>query len=119
MLDRTIPFYNIILKCDTYKYHKVCLPKGYSFSFYQEGFEEAWALLEYNIGDFESKESALDYFKSTYMSKMDLLEKKALFVLDGSNNIVGSCIAWEDRKGAKRSPRFIGLLSMINTRESI
>ena len=30
MLDRTIPFYNTILKCDDYRYKEVNLPHGFS-----------------------------------------------------------------------------------------
>ncbi|HIU44645.1 MAG TPA: hypothetical protein IAB67_10165 [Candidatus Ventrousia excrementavium] len=65
MLDRRIPFYNTILRCDYYKYKNVALPKGFSIVNYESGYERAWAELEYAIGDFESLEEAENYFIRT------------------------------------------------------
>ena len=52
MLDRSIPFYNVILKCENYNNTEVTLPEGYHIRHYQAGDEKAWAKLEYEIGDF-------------------------------------------------------------------
>ena len=46
MLDRTIPFYNTILRCDCYHTKDAVLPEGYSVVTYQPGCERAWAELE-------------------------------------------------------------------------
>ena len=54
MLDRTIPFYNTILRCDHYDCQKPVLPEGFSIVSYKPGYEKAWAELEYAIGDFDS-----------------------------------------------------------------
>ena len=62
VLDRTIPFYNTILRCDNYQCKDVVLPKGFSIVPYKSGYEKAWAELEYSIGDFESLEEAESYF---------------------------------------------------------
>lgn len=50
MLDRTIPFYNTILKCADYRHRDVELPEGFIVS-YRDGYEKEWAKLEYAIGD--------------------------------------------------------------------
>ena len=97
MLDRTIPFYNTILRCDNYQYKDVVLPKGFSIVPYKSGYEKAWAELEYSIGDFESLEEAESYFVSTYLQNRPLLNN-ILFLLNEDNLIVGSCIAWQDRR---------------------
>ena len=55
MLDRTIPFYNTILRCDRYLTTTPILHNGYEFRMYQDGDERKWAQLEYEIGDFVSK----------------------------------------------------------------
>lgn len=54
MLDRSIPFYNTILRCDSYKYREVILPDKFSIVPYEKGYEKAWADLEYSAGDFDS-----------------------------------------------------------------
>ena len=53
MLDRTIPFYNAILRCDRYLTTTPVLHNGYEFRMYQDGDERKWAQLEYEIGDFD------------------------------------------------------------------
>ena len=54
MLDRTIPFYNTIMKCSDYSLRHAELPDGFSIVTYQRGYEKEWAKLEYAIGDFDS-----------------------------------------------------------------
>ncbi len=51
MPDRTIPFYNTILKCADYRHRDVELPEGFSIVSYRDGYEKEWAKLEYAIGD--------------------------------------------------------------------
>ncbi|MBR3843731.1 MAG: hypothetical protein IKM07_04450, partial [Clostridia bacterium] len=81
MLDRTIPFYNTILRCDNYQHKDVVLPKGFSIVSYKNGYEKAWAELEYSIGDFDSLEDAENYFAATYMQNPALLSN-VLFLLN-------------------------------------
>ena len=97
MLDRTIPFYNTILRCDDYQHKDVVLPKGFSIEPYKYGYEKAWAELEYAIGDFESLEEAENYFVMTYLQNQELLEN-ILFLVNENKMIIGSCIAWQDKR---------------------
>lgn len=97
MLDRTIPFYNTILRCDRYLSAAPVLHNGYQFRMYQNGDERKWAQLEYEIGDFDSVEEAEQYFISTYCSNKTLdITKRCVFAVNEKNEIVGSCIAWKD-----------------------
>ena len=98
MLDRNIPFYNTILRCDAYQRHNITLPLGYSFSPYRAGYEKEWAKLEYDIGDFNSLEDAENYFKRAYMQDMPFLSESAVFLLNRDERVIGSCIAWRDGK---------------------
>ncbi len=100
MLDRSIPFYNVILKCENYNNTEVTLPAGYRIRHYQAGDEKAWAKLEYEIGDFSSENEAEEYFISSYCKNPDELRERCFFAADEQNNIVGSCIAWHDKRGA-------------------
>lgn len=99
MLDRSIPFYNTILKCGQYVEHEITLPEGYRFRTYQPGDESAWARLEHETGDFETQDMAEAYFAAQYCQNKDALRERCIFVLDGEDQIVGSCIAWSDAKG--------------------
>ena len=97
MLDRTIPFYNTILRCDRYLTTTPILHNGYEFRMYQDGDERKWAQLEYEIGDFDSVDEAEQYFISTYCSKKALdITERCVFVVNEKNEIVGSCIAWKE-----------------------
>ena len=97
MLDRTIPFYNTIMKCSDYRLMDVKLPEGFSIVSYKDGYEKEWAKLEYAIGDFDSIAEAEKYFIETYLQDSKRF-KNILFALNQENNVVGSCIAWEDKK---------------------
>ncbi len=98
-LDRTIPFYNVILRCDNSAVNSAILPTGYRFKMYQSGDEDSWARLEYEIGDFDTFNEAKEYFVSTYIQNDSLdISKRCVFVVNPENEIVGSCIAWQDLK---------------------
>ena len=77
MLDRTIPFYNIILRCDQVQQSEIHLPAGYAFQQYQEGFEDAWAFLEYEIGDFAERleDNPLVSFLEVQLQKQDTFSR--------------------------------------------
>ena len=76
MLDRSIPFYNTIMKCSDYGYREIELPEGFSIVSYRAGYEKGWARLEFS------------------------LYSNILFALNENNDVVGSCIAWQDMRGA-------------------
>lgn len=98
MLDRTIPFCNTIMKCSDYEYRDVELPDGFSIVSYQPGFEREWAKLECAIGDFDSETEVERYFVETYLQKAELFPN-ILFAMNKANDIIGSCIAWQDMQG--------------------
>lgn len=99
MLDRSIPFYNTIMRCDSYEKTKIILPEGYRLQPYQPGFENGWAQMECEIGDFDSLEEAKQYFAETYLSKREEFVKRSVFLTDETGNVVGSCFAWKDPRG--------------------
>ena len=102
MLDRTIPFYNTILKCSDYSHQEIVLPDGFSIVSYQPGFEKEWARMEFAIGDFGSLEEAEFYFAETYLQNPYMFSR-ILFAVDKDNNVAGSCIAWQDPKGESKA----------------
>lgn len=98
MLDRTIPFYNTILRCDCYQHREVVLPNGFSIVNYEKGYEKAWAELEFSVGDFDSLEEAENYFAASYMQNQALLLSNVRFLLNKEKAVIGSCIGWQDKR---------------------
>ena len=96
MVDRSIPFYNLILRCDTIRPAAVRLPEGISLRRYRPGDETHWAALEHEIGDFASQEEAERYFCETYLPYKEDLSERCLFAVTEDNRVAGSCIAWRD-----------------------
>lgn len=96
MLDRTIPFYNTILRCDEYHLQQINLPEGYTIVPYQKGSEADWARLECAVGDFSSVEEALQYFMEKYPNNGN--DDDILFLQNDKGQAVGSCIAWTDAR---------------------
>ena len=101
MPDRTIPFYNTIMKCSDYRRRNVELPDGFSIVSYRDGYEKEWAKLETSVGDFGSAAEAEKYFAETYLHNPERFPN-LLFVLNRDHEIVGSCIAWQDTRGISR-----------------
>lgn len=99
MLDRSIPFYNVIMKCERYVPSEIVLPPGFHWKVYEPGAEKAWAAMEYEIGDFDTPQEAEDYFLATYCADVEELRNRCVFVADARGQIVGACIAWRDRRG--------------------
>lgn len=96
MLDRTIPFYNTILKCSSYHSQPVELPTGFSIVPYSPGCEKAWARLEYAIGDFSSLNEAEEYFVKNYLGCGKPSPDNIRFLLNNSGTVIGTCTAWQD-----------------------
>ena len=109
MLDRNIPFYNTLMRCDTYDESAVRkalagLPDAVFLRGYQPGDEDGWAALHLETGDFDDFEEARDYFFNTYTADEDWLGERSVFAVErASGRIVGACIAWRDP--AKKSVR--------------
>ena len=98
MLDRRIPYYNIIMKKNMPTTFAIpVLPSQFELHSYRPGVQQQWAEMEYGIGDFPSVQAAKSYFAKTYLSRPDFLARCGIFVSDKqSGRLVGSCIAWFD-----------------------
>ena len=97
--DRSIPFYNIILRCDSWEEREPPLPEGFCIRSYLPGDERAWAEWECAVGDFDSVGEAERYFAETYLRSSADGRERLLFAVDPSGKAVGSCLAWHDERG--------------------
>jgi ribosomal protein S18 acetylase RimI-like enzyme len=100
-LDRSIPFYNLILRCDSAREEEIRLPEGYRLQSYRPGFEGDWAEMEWQLGDFPSRQEAEEYFRENYMGDSARLAERGIFVTDQRGTVVGSCLAWQDERQGK------------------
>ncbi len=105
MIDRTIPFYNIIMRCDRVLPMEIKLPEGYSIRTYRPGDEQAWAAVMCAAGEQTSPEEALATFTQRYLAYAALTDR-IFFAVDAQGHIVGSAIAWQD------DPRSPGLRAL-------
>ena len=101
VLDRSIPFFNMFMRCNVVRPVSIKLSDGYTFCSYRSGFVKTWAELECALGDFASEDEAVCYFKHTYLAHEDALKKRGVFVVDACGQLVGSCMAWYDQRGTK------------------
>ncbi|MGE8207335.1 GNAT family N-acetyltransferase [Heyndrickxia sp. NPDC080065] len=103
MLDKSIPYFNVIMKRPAGNPPPdFLLPEGFSFVWFTEGKEQKWAEIEASVGEFSNTEDALSYFQKTYIPFLDELKKRLLFVQDREGNEVGTITCWWDITGAKR-----------------
>ena len=99
MVNRSIVYCNVLMRCDAPPTAlPQRLPPGYVFAPYAPGREAGWAALEAEIGDFDTQQEALAYFRRTYLPHGDKLQRRAIFALDAQGAVVGSCLAWRDRR---------------------
>ena len=70
MLDKSIPYQNIIMCAD--RDHLICmeepvLPEGFSFRLFCPGDEKQWARLEWAVGEFPTeKRRSIIFLKNTF-----------------------------------------------------
>jgi ribosomal protein S18 acetylase RimI-like enzyme len=97
MLDKSIPYKNIIMKLDWVKNPGISdpeLPDGYDFKFFEKGDELRWAELECSVLEFDSTEKALEYFTKDYLPYLAELEKRCVFIVDPQGKYVATANAW-------------------------
>ena len=105
MIDRTIPYYNIIMRCDRILPMEIKLPEGYTIRTYQPGDEDAWAALLCSVGEQTALADAKALFIDRYLADADLADRIFLAV-DAEGTIVGTAIAWE------HDPRGMGVRAL-------
>lgn len=96
LIDNTIPFKNLLMKCSEYLPTAIRLPDGYRFRGYREGDAEAWARLEHAIRDFDTVDEAYQYFRDTYFGDPGALRQRFICVEDETGEAAGCVIAWQE-----------------------
>jgi ribosomal protein S18 acetylase RimI-like enzyme len=103
MLDKSIPYFNVIMKrVAGTRLAQYGLPIGFSFERYKSGMEVDWASIETSVGEFESAEEGLNYFKNEYSLYNEELKKRLLFVLNQEGKPIGTITGWWNYTGERR-----------------
>ncbi|WP_099205965.1 GNAT family N-acetyltransferase [Scatolibacter rhodanostii] len=102
MLDKTIPYKNIIMEANQKQALANFFPEGYRIKGFEPGDEKHWAEIVTAVGEFETEKEAYDYFISHYSSQMKLLAERCLFILNEEEQYAGTCMAWFDNKDENR-----------------
>lgn len=117
MLDKTIPYKNILMRWDLKeaagcgekvqrerfatrfaKQAERCLPTGWTISNYEAGDAENWVRIQKAAGEFEAdgEQAVLRYFMEHYAVRPEELAQRCLFVRTASGKAVGTCLAWRE-----------------------
>ena len=103
MLDKSIPYLNIVMqrKSET-PIPQYELPEGYSFVPFSSGDEVEWAEIETSVGEFDSVQEALSYFRENYLSFPGEVERRTIFVQTVEGKKVGTATSWWNYTGIRR-----------------
>jgi len=95
MLDKSIPYARIYMRRKAGAPIPVFpLPEGFEYTFYEDGDELEWAKIEYSAGEFDSEFAALLSFKDEFMSYVDELYRRCLFIRSGGGEKIATANAW-------------------------
>ena len=109
MIDRTIPYYNIIMRCDRVLPMEIKLPEGYAIRTYQPGDESAWAEVLCAVGEQTNLDDAKAEFTARYLQDAALTDR-IFFAVDAAGKTVGTAIAWEhDPRGSTRALHWVAV----------
>ena len=105
MLDKTLPYYNIIMKrCMGAYIPEVNLPEGYVFKLYTDGDEKGWAEIMVSVGEFDTYEEALECFNNDYVPNKDELARRCLFIQSANGELIGTLTNWWNYTQDRRDP---------------
>ncbi len=105
MLDKTLPYYNIIMKRNKGSIvPKVYLPEGYVFKLYTKGDEKSWADIMVSVGEFDSYKEALECFQKDYLPYQEEVLRRTLFIEAVDGEKIGTLTNWWNYTQGRRDP---------------
>ena len=113
MLDKSLPFMDIIMKAKKEDLDSDIDPlaEGYSYRMYRDGDEIPWAEIQTAVGEFDSFEDAITYFNRVFLPYTDYLYDRMCFIVDEDENFVATATAWFKEDEIRRYP----LLHWVST----
>lgn len=94
MLDKNIPKYSVIMKCNKEKLTGLTDPilsEGFRFKSYENGDIDKWADIEKSVGEYDTVDAAKARFEKEFIPfGEEELNKRCYFILDSNNNYVAT-----------------------------
>lgn len=97
MLDKRLPYYNILMRADWRTVKAATphpLPSGYRYRTYSRGDMNAWAMLEASVGEFDTAEAAREAFAARYLPHESDLATRCWFIVDAQGAPCATAMAW-------------------------
>lgn len=98
MLDKSVPYKNIIMRIDEddlYKTEEPKLPEGYRFElFCGEKDVKNWAAIEASVLEFPSQEEAESFLTKAFLPFEEKLKERCLFIVAPDGSYVATASAW-------------------------
>jgi len=105
MLDKSLPYVGLFMCREAGSPLTACpLPDGYSFAYFKDGDETAWARIEASVLEFDNEFSALKFFIERFMPYADELSHRCLFVENCEGEKVATATAWWGFTKGQRRP---------------
>jgi ribosomal protein S18 acetylase RimI-like enzyme len=103
MLDKSIPYFNVIMKRPVgVPLPSYALPIGFSIVSYTQGLELDWAEIETSVGEFDTVEESISYFRNEYLPYKKELKRRQFFALSQEGKPVGTITGWWNHTGNRR-----------------
>lgn len=95
MLDKTIPFTDIIMLLREPGHFEISLPDGYTLDTYRDGDDLAWGKMQHEVaGECDSAKDAVQYFRDNYLAYKEKLLERFVAIRNSKGEGVSSCMAW-------------------------
>ncbi|MGG5317244.1 GNAT family N-acetyltransferase [Enterococcus sp. AZ072] len=112
MLDKSVPYipFTMTREFDALPLPSYQLPENYRFVFYKPGDEQAWAVIETAVAEFDSTEKALNYFHSSFAPFSSELPHRMLFIENSTGKKVATFTAWRSNDTHKPRLHWLAVL---------
>ena len=105
MLDKTIPYYHVLMKREKGSPIKeYLLPNGFNYMLFRAGDEKEWAEIETSVGEFDRAVDALVYFQRDYLPYKNELERRCIFIENDKGRKVATLTIWWCYTELRRDP---------------
>lgn len=96
MLDKTIPFYSVIMETDhPENYPRYGLPDGFTFLLWEPGLETEWARIHTDLGQFKSIEEGERVFAKEFLDRPELARTRCFFVKAPNGTVAATASLWD------------------------
>ena len=122
MLDKTIPYKNIIMMLPGSQVAAAArprLPEGYAFRLYVPGDEQHWARIETSVLEFDTEAAALAYYTRIFLPYGELLQQRCVFVTDPDGLPVATATAWADEAPAVGRQAILHWVSVVPEQQGL